>query len=336
MNPEELFKIISNLGPVYSTKQGMAFCDDSIELLQKLPSESVDLIMTSPPFALTRPKQYGNESQEEYVSWFSEAFADDLLRVLKPSGSLVVDIGGSYKKGLPVRSLYHFELAIALEKKGFHLAQEFYWFNPAKMPAPVQWVNIERIRVRDSVNPVWWFSKSVRPKADNRRVLKPYTKSMKRLLERGYNAGPRPSEHVVGDRWNVNNHGAIPENLLIAAWPFTENTITPEVHNILAISNTSSNDEFSRRCRENNVRKHPARFPLELPSFFINFLTDPGDVVFDPFGGTCATGKAAEDLGRKWFTCEIDPEYTKTSSLRFFPTENEAIKSDITQSNLPL
>jgi len=307
--------------PDFTTKYGHALCDDSLKLLKKLPDNSVDLIMTSPPFALARPKKYGNESQESYVRWFVDKFADDLLRILKPTGSLVVDIGGSYKKGSPVRSLYHFELAIELVKKGFHLAQEFYWFNPAKMPAPVQWVNIERIRVRDSINPIWWFSKSERPKADNRRVLKPYTKSMERLLKRGYNPGPRDSEHVVGHKWSINNNGAIPENLLISAWPFSEEIIDDnEIHNILAISNTTSNDEYSRRCRKYKRHKHPARFPLELPSFFINFLTEPGDVVFDPFGGSGSTGKAAEDLKRRWFTCEIDPYYVETSRLRFFPT----------------
>ncbi|UFJ40371.1 site-specific DNA-methyltransferase [Brevibacillus humidisoli] len=316
----DLFQLLEKkMKPKYSTKFGMAFCDDSIEFIKRLPSDSIDLIMTSPPFALTRPKKYGNKDQEQYVNWFVDHFAAELLRILKPTGSLVVDIGGSYKKGVPVRSLYHFELAIELTKKGFHLAQEFYWFNPAKMPAPVQWVNIERVRVRDSVNPVWWFSKTEHPKADNRRVLKPYTKSMKKLLERGYNPGPRDSEHVVGHSWQIDNQGAIPENLLINAWPFTEEVIDgQQVYNLLALSNTSSNDEYSRRCRKYERNKHPARFPIELPSFFINFLTEPGDVVFDPFGGSCSTGKAAEDLARKWITCEIDPYYVETSRLRFF------------------
>lgn len=324
----ELRLQINKSNPVFTTKYGSALCGDSLELLEKLPDESVDLIMTSPPFALSRPKKYGNESQDGYVDWFIDKFADHLLRVLKPTGSLIVDIGGSYKKGSPVRSLYHFELAIGLVNKGFHLAQEFYWFNPAKMPAPVQWVNIERIRVRDSVNPVWWFSKTERPKADNRRVLKTYTKSMERLLKRGYNAGPRDSEHVVGNKWSIDHKGAIPENLLISAWPFRkENIDFEEVHNILAISNTTSNDEYSRRCRKFERNKHPARFPLELPSFFIKFLTEPGDVVFDPFGGSCSTGQAAEQLNRRWFTCEINPYYVETSRLRFFPNLGEKLKN---------
>lgn len=335
----ELFGLLESLNPTFKTSNGIAFCKNSIEFLQDIPGESVDLIMTSPPFALTRPKKYGNEVQEEYVSWFTDTFADDLLRILKPSGSLIVDIGGSYKKGAPVRSLYHFELAIALVKKGFFLAQEFYWFNPAKMPSPVQWVNIKRVRVRDSVNPVWWFSKTENPKANNRNVLKPYSKSMKTLLKRGYNSGPRDSEHAVGKNWSIDNKGAIPENLFIQAWPFNEETVSyDDVHNILAIANTSSNDEYSRRCREHNRHKHPARFPIELPSFFINFLTEPGDIVFDPFAGSCTTGKAAEDLGRKWFTCEIDPYYVETSKLRFYTSlehESEKHTHETTNNNEP-
>lgn len=318
-----LFTQLASLNPVYSTNQGMAFCADSMEFVKSLPTESVDLIMTSPPFALTRPKKYGNETQENYVSWFTDGFSSELLRILKPSGSLVVDIGGSYKKGVPVRSLYHFELAIALVQQGFHLAQEFYWFNPAKMPAPIQWVNVTHMRVRDSVNPVWWFSKSETPKADNRHVLKPYSKHMKRLLERGYNAGPRDSEHVVGHKWDIAHEGAIPQNLLIHAWPFTNEQSDDDVHNLLAISNTASNDEYSRRCRAFKRNKHPARFPVELPKFFIEFLTDPDDIVFDPFGGSGSTGAAAEILNRKWFTCEIDPYYVETSRLRFYPDLSE-------------
>jgi len=300
----------------------MAFCRDSTLLVKELPDESVDLIVTSPPFALTRPKAYGNAQQQEYVSWFTDEFSKELLRVLKPTGSLVIDIGGSYQRGLPVRSVYHFELLIALVRQGFYLAQEFYWFNPAKLPAPIQWVNVERTRVRDSVNPIWWLSKTPYPKADNRKVLKPYTKSMRRLLERGYNPGPRDSEHVVGRNWNVDNNGAIPENLLIQAWPFRADVVDGQVRNLLAISNTASNDEYSRRCRQFGRNKHPARFPIELPKFFIMFLTDPGDVVFDPFGGSCATGKAAEELGRRWFTSEVNEYYVETSRLRFFPTLN--------------
>lgn len=316
---------LQTLGPAFTTEMGMAFCEDSSKLMKHIPDGSVDLIVTSPPFALTRPKAYGNADQGNYIDWFMSTFLEDLLRILKQRGSLVIDIGGSYKPGLPVRSLYHFELALELEKRGLKLAQEFYWYNPAKLPAPIEWVNVQRIRVKDSVNPVWWFSKDPDPKANNRNVLKPYTEHMRRLIQRGtYNEGPRDSEHVVGSKWARDNSGAIPDNLLPYVPEAPEEAMHPT--NLLVISNTSSNDLYSRRCRELNIRKHPARFPLELPAFFIKFLTSPGDIVFDPFGGSCATGRVAEDLGRQWVTSEIKEDYVQSSQLRFLDSELRSAK----------
>jgi DNA modification methylase len=180
--------------PFYRTAWGRAYFGNCLDVLRTIETSTIDLVLTSPPFALRTKKTYGNVSAHEYVDWFMP-FAAEIARVLKPSGSFVLDIGGSWNKGEPTRTLYHFELLLKLCGQGgsFRLAQEFYWYNPAKMPAPAQWVTIERVRVKDAVNPIWWLSKSANPKASNRRVLKPYTKSMENLLKRGYNEGPRPS-----------------------------------------------------------------------------------------------------------------------------------------------
>ena len=120
--------------------------------------------MTSPPFGLVRKKDYGNVDADEYVDWF-KPFAKAFHRVLKDSGSLVIDIGGAWNKGYPTRSLYHFKLLIMLcEEFGFHLAQEFYWWNPSRLPTPAEWVTVRRVRVKDAVNTVWWLSKTPWPK----------------------------------------------------------------------------------------------------------------------------------------------------------------------------
>jgi site-specific DNA-methyltransferase (cytosine-N4-specific) len=120
----------------------------------------VDLIVTSPPFALLRKKTYGNEEQEDYVDWLLE-FGKQAKRTLKETGSFVVDLGGAYQRGAPVRSLYNFKVLIEFcEKLGYFLAEEFFWHNPAKLPSPIEWVNKRKIRVKDSVNTVWWFSKT--------------------------------------------------------------------------------------------------------------------------------------------------------------------------------
>jgi site-specific DNA-methyltransferase (cytosine-N4-specific) len=193
-------KTISFL-PYYSQKNGSVYLGDSLKLLQFLEDNSINLILTSPPFALTRKKEYGNESEEKYIEWFLP-FAYEFKRVLAENGSFILDLGGAYLPGHPVRSLYQYELLVRLCKEvGFFLAQEFYHYNPARLPTPAEWVTIRRIRVKDSVNVVWWLSKTPHPKADNRKVLKPYSQSMKQLLKNGYKAKIRPSGHDISDKF---------------------------------------------------------------------------------------------------------------------------------------
>jgi DNA modification methylase len=278
----------------------MVWGDSRAHLFNGAKPDSVDLIMTSPPFGLVRKKSYGNEDADEYCNWF-RPFAEGFKRVLKDDGSLVIDIGGAWVPGQPTRSLYHFKLLVMLvEEYGFHLCQEHYWWNPAKLPTPAEWVNVRRVRVKDAVNTVWWLSKTPFPKANNRRVLAPYSKSMKDLLENGYIAKLRPSGHDISSKFAVDNGGSVPPNLL-------------------AIANTESTSRYQEHCRENNIPIHPARFPPQLPEYFIRFLTNPGDLVLDPFGGSCVTGAVAEALDRKWVCCEMSEEYLEGALARFVP-----------------
>ena len=183
-----------------TTQRGKIFLGDSLDLLRGRISDSgVDLIMTSPPFGLVRKKDYGNVDAHDYVEWFKQ-FGREFHRVLKDTGSLVIDIGGAWISGQPTRSLYHYELLLMLCKEiGFHLAQEFFWWNPARLPTPAEWVTVRRIRVKDAINCVWWLSKTPWPKASNRRVLVPYSDAMQTLLKNGYKAQMRPSGHDISD-----------------------------------------------------------------------------------------------------------------------------------------
>ncbi|MDF3130746.1 site-specific DNA-methyltransferase [Kiritimatiellaeota bacterium B1221] len=299
--------------PVFKTKIGKIYCDDSLKLMKnQLKDSSIDLIMTSPPFGLVRKKSYGNVDAEDYVEWFKD-FGNQFHRILKDSGSLVIDIGGAWNPGQPTRSLYHFELLIMLCKEmGFHLAQEFYWWSPSKLPTPAEWVTVRRIRVKDAVNCVWWLSKTPWPKSSNKRILVPYSSSMKHLLKNGYKAKKRPSGHDISDKFTTNNKAAIPPNLI-------------------ALPNTESNSSYQRFCRENELVEHPARFPSSLPEMFIRMLTDKGDTVFDPFGGSCVTGEVAERLKRKWICCDLSEEYIAGAKGRFnevdktLPSKNNAL-----------
>lgn len=285
----------------HSTDFGKMLHGDSRGFLFNKSNEgTVDLIMTSPPFGLVRKKSYGNEDADEYCDWF-RPFAEGFHKVLSESGSLVIDIGGAWIPGKPTRSLYHFKLLVMLvEEYGFHLCQEHYWWNPSKLPTPAEWVNVRRVRVKDAVNCVWWLSKTPYPKANNRRVLQPYSKSMMHLLKNGYVAKLRPSGHDISDKFQKNNGGAVPPNLL-------------------AVANTESNGRYQDYCRENELPIHPARFPAALPEYFIRMLTDPGDLVLDPFGGSCVTGAVAEALERTWVCCELNESYLKGARARFEP-----------------
>lgn len=291
----------SLLRPFLKTGNGQIYWGDSRSYLFNMAEEnSVDLIMTSPPFGLVRKKSYGNEDADRYCDWF-RPFAEGFHRVMKDTGSLVIDIGGAWVPGQPTRSLYHFKLLVMLvEEYGYHLCQEHYWFNPSKLPTPAEWVNVRRVRVKDAVNTIWWLSKTPYPKANNKRVLQPYSKSMENLLKNGYKAKLRPSGHDISNNFNKDNGGSVPPNLL-------------------AIANTESNGRYQDYCRAQNIPIHPARFPAQLPEYFIRFLTDPGDLVVDPFGGSCVTGVVAENLKRRWVCCELSEEYLLGARARFVP-----------------
>lgn len=139
---------------MYETGLGSAYVGDAKQLFSEVPDESIDLVLTSPPFALQRQKEYGNEDQDTYVDWLL-AFCSDVRRVLKSTGSFVLDLGGAYTSGRPVRSLYNFRVLIRLcDDLGFRLAEEFFWYNPAKLPSPIEWVNKRKVRAKDSVNTV--------------------------------------------------------------------------------------------------------------------------------------------------------------------------------------
>jgi site-specific DNA-methyltransferase (cytosine-N4-specific) len=330
-------------GSAYDSELGSAYHGDSRELLAELPDESIDLIVTSPPFALQHEKDYGNEAQDSYNDWFME-FVPEVRRVLAPHGSFVIELGGAFKRGWPERSTYQFELLTRLtdeDEGNLKLAQDFYWFNPAKLPSPIEWVNVRKIRVTDAVTHIWWLSKDINkdsaveddeapiPEASNQRVLQEYSDSQKNLIKTGeFNDGKRGSGHDIDPEAFANeNDGAIPKNLIQA-------------------SNTASNTHYLQMCRQFDFDYHPARFPRQIPEFFVKFLTphppyDDWDrgyldrpVVLDIFGGSNLTGKTAEDLDRYWMSFEQKEEYVQTSQFRFLKEQEIRKMLDEDQSGL--
>lgn len=287
----------------YQTDLGFACCGDSRDLLAQLPDNSVNLVVTSPPFALQRQKTYGNVDQEAYIDWLAE-FGRLVHKKLRHDGSFILDLGGSYQKGVPARSLYNFRVLIRLcDEIGFVLAEDFYWFNPSKLPSPIEWVNKRKMRAKDAVNTIWWLSKTAWPKADVSAVLTPYSDRMRKLLNDPasyYKPKVRPSGHDIGTRFARDNGGAIPPNLL-------------------QIPNSESNGQYTKSCKLVGSDIHPARFPEALPEFFIRFLTSSGDLVLDIFAGSNTTGAVAERLGRRWIAFEERLDYAAASLFRFLP-----------------
>lgn len=293
----------------YDTKLGGAYCGDSLELIDTLEDNSIDLVITSPPFALLKQKEYGNVEQSEYVDWLC-MFMSKIYNKLKDTGSLVIDLGSAYNKGEPTYNLYQYRVLLKLcDEFGYKLAQPFVWFNISALPAPIEWVNRRKLRCKNSFDTVWWLSKTSFPKADVTKVLKPYSKRMKRFLKEPervfkYNT-EHPSGYGASDRWTKNNGGAIPPN-------------------VLSISNAESNSSYLRGCRHIGIKAHPARFPVGIPEFFINFLTDENDLVVDIFSGSNTTGSTADKLGRRWKSFELNLEYVASSSFRFIENMDDA------------
>jgi site-specific DNA-methyltransferase (cytosine-N4-specific) len=255
--------------------------------LGRLRDASIQLLFTSPPYPILHGKEYGVFSGEEYVERLCRFFRD-ATRVIADDGSLVLNLMDCQAQPkVPTLSLYKEKLLIHLvERCGYHLCQNFFWSSPCKIPAG-HWVTVRRQRVNSSVEHLFWLAKTPFPKVHQMEVLRPYSPRMQGILTRG---GERRSERPSGHGscrlgFSRDHGGSIPGNLL-------------------SFPNGASNTPYHRFCRRHNLPRHPARFPMELPSFFIRLLTDPGDVVWDCFAGSNTTGKAAESLGRRWVSSE--------------------------------
>jgi site-specific DNA-methyltransferase (cytosine-N4-specific) len=177
---------------------------------------------------------------------------------------------------------------------------------------PAEWVTVRRVRIKDSVEYVWWFSKTPHPKANNRKVLKAYSADMLRLNKRGVRETVRPSGHVIRTGFTeIESGGSIPPNVI------EEGPEEPIAEAMLKFGNNAANDQYTKRCKEKGIKIHPARFPAALPDFFIKLLTDEDDLIYDPFAGSNTAGAVAERLGRRWLASENVEEYLEASKFRF-------------------
>lgn len=307
----------------FETDFGKYYNGDSNLILESEVGRSIEgrvqLILTSPPFPLNNKKSYGNLTGDDYLNWFI-SLAPIFAKLIKDDGSIIIEMGNAWEPGKPVQSLLHLEALLGFvknKKADLRLCQEFICYNPSRLPSPAPWVTVNHIRTTDSFTHVWWIAKTDYPKADTDKVHRPYSKSMQDLLKKqNYNSGKRPSEHNISkDSFLVDRNGSIAHNFFELE-PIDKNR-KPRLPNAFSFSNTNSNGFFQRTCRDRKIQLHPARMPEGLASFFIQFLTDPGDLVLDPFAGSNTTGFVSECLGRKWISIETKEEYIEQVKVRF-------------------
>lgn len=271
------------------------------EVMKNFPANSVDLVITSPPYADKRA-YVGVENEakidpDKYVEWFLP-IAKQIKRVLKDNGSFILNISDKVING--VQHLYVFKLVIAIcEQCGFNLVRDYIWYNPAT--APNIFSTGKYGRTKKSHEYCFWFSVSDTWTFNLDPIRKPYSADMKKFLEgrgKGDRAdNQRPSTHNFNCsiKWK-DNGGSDPGS-------------------VIEIANTSSNDSFLKKCKELGIT-HPARFPVQLPEFFILAGSNVNDIVLDPFSGSGTTCVAAKRNNRRWIGIEASADYWKLSKER--------------------
>ncbi len=287
---------------IFENDNGVVLWATAEAVESKLADHSIDLVITSPPYNLQRAKEYDDHRLEaRHIDWLLDRAAA-WKRVLTETGSVILNLGDVWLPDSPTMSLYNERLLVQLvDSLGYHLIQRLVWENPSRLPSPAEYVTVRRIRVNPSTENLWWIAPTPNPKANNRNVLVPYSRHMQKTLARGTNEGIRPSGHVLSaDSFRVDNGGAIHHNLIVAP-------------------NTASNSLYLRKCREAGISPHPARFPEAIPEFAMRLTTEPGDVVFDPFAGSCTTAAVAQRLGRNFVVCDRSRHYLDGGVLQLAP-----------------
>jgi hypothetical protein len=253
----------------YKTKRGRMLIGRIEDVLESRAASAirgkVNLIFTSPPFPLVAKSDTAMRLASSTSNGL-KILPPRLCDLLTPDGSIVMEIGNSWEQGVPVMSTLGLEALLAFKRAGqLNLSQHIICHNPVRLPSPAVWVTIARERLRESFTHVWWMSKSARPRADNRKVLLPYSSHMKQLLKtKKYNSGARPSGHVISKKGFLTDHGgAIAPNVISVE---EGGTSLPDA--LLKFSGTNNDLKYRAYCETHGFEPHPARMQMGLASFF--------------------------------------------------------------------
>ena len=251
------------------------YLGDCAKILKKIPDNSVDLIITSPPYADQRKKTYGGIHPDQYVKWFLP-ISKELLRVLKPTGTFILNIKEKVVDG--ERSTYVMELILAMRKQGWLWTEEFIWHK--KNSYPGKWPN----RFRDSWERLLQFNKDKKFNMYQEEVMVPMGEWAKSRLKNLSETDKVSDDSKVGSGFGKN----------ISNWLNREKAYPTNVLHL---------------ATECNNKNHSAAFPEELPEWFIKLFTREEDMVLDPFMGSGTTLYVANKMQRNSIGIEIMPEY---------------------------
>jgi DNA modification methylase len=279
------------------SEQGAFLWANAEDALAVVERGSVDLLMTSPPYPLLRPKEYGNLRACEWVDWMLSLF-EAWCELLTPAGSIMLNVGPCWKPGVPAQQLHTERLLVCLEDQlGVHLLQRLDWHSPTKLPTPLSWVGVRRMRVTSSVEPLLWLSPNPKAKGNNLNVLRPYSVNGLRSIDKP-RTGRRPSGIQFGARSFVDRGGSIPSSLISAAPSGAEET------------------RYRKAMRDRGRNPHPAVLPAAVARFGILLATEPEDLVYDPFAGSGTVAIEAMKLGRRALAADRSREYLEGSLVR--------------------
>lgn len=331
----ELNKIDQKVSVVgFSTELGIAILGCCETVFSRIDSP-ITLCLTSPPYPLAKQRAYGNVAESQWVDWICKML-EPIVKNLVRGGSICLNISNDiFVSGTPARSLYRERLILALhDRLGLHKIDELIWSNPSKAPGPVRWASMERVLTNVSWEPVYWLSND--PKAlrsDNRRVLQAHTERHLQLIRRG---GENRTTSFSDGAYNIHpgrfgneTAGRIPRNMLEIepacpdwdAYAIAANEAKLPIYGanpVLTFGHSCADQrKYKEQARAAGLPAHGAPMPLKLASFLIEFMTEQGELVVDPFGGSFTTAKAAELLGRRWLSTECMVEYVIGSAMRF-------------------
>ena len=262
--------------------------ESCLETMEKMEDNSIDLVVTSPPYADRRKTTYGGIHPDNYVDWWLD-ISKEVQRVLKPTGSFVLNIKENVVDG--ERHTYVLELIIAMRKQGWLWTEEYMWHKKNSFPG--YWPN----RLRDGWERLLHFTKEKKFNMHQDQVKVPIGDWVKTRLENPTEHDKERQESSVGSGFGVKRANWVDKDLVLP-------------NNVLHLAAEAGN------------KSHSAAYPEKLPEFFIKLFTQPNDLVYDPFMGSGTTAKVAIDLNRNFVGSEISEEYYEVANKRINQNEN--------------